>query len=881
MKKYRKLSVLLLSALMLASCSEKHFLKDEEYRTKVNEQFEKRKEFAKNRSEALFSVFENTNLTTEQKEALEFLYAYMPLSDLADYNSDFFLEQVNTALKAREYFDWGKSIPEDIFRHFVLVYRVNNEYLDNGRSVFFEELKDRVKGMTMEQAALEVNHWCHEKVTYRGTDARTSAPLAVIKTSWGRCGEESVLATTALRAIGIPARQCYTPRWVHTDSNHAWVEVWIDGKWRYLGACEPEPELDVAWFTAPSKRAMMVHTNVFGVYNGPEESNVKTDLYSTINLLSNYTDTRKVGVKVVDEQGNAIEGAKVKFKVYNYSDFYSLAETVSDVKGETSILSGFGDVLVWAIKGDKYGYVKSGKDDRTVTVVVNSTEGVAYDELLEMNPPKEGVVKALSPEKIQANAIRLAQEGSIRNAYMSTFAGEKEVNELAEKTKLDKQQIQKFLVAAQGNWREIYKFIEDEKENSFLFPFLESLMEKDLRDTPSEYLKDHVSNLVIAKADTPDDLYAKYILSPRIELELITPWRQKLQNAIGVEKAKEFRDDVSLIIKYVKENIVINTTDNYYDCRITPWGVYELKIADRLSRDIFFVALSRSCGVAARIERATGKPQYFEAGRWVDVVFEEPDLKEVVPTGIVAFSNSTKNAVTPGYGSHFTLAKYEDGDFRRLNFGGSFTKYPSTLTLDAGYYRYIVGSRANDGSVTSNIEYFEVKPNQDKLIEIVLPEPKGKMQVMGIVDMNSIIQLNDGSKKTLKELAKGKGLVLCFADPGKEPSKHVLQDLPAQAASLNSWGGEILFLVPDDKMSIAFDASAFKGLPDNNTWVTDNGRGLLNQAAGALQVDVQDNFPLTLYMNNNGGILFYSLGYRIGIGENLVRTIRAEEATMK
>lgn len=74
-----------------------------------------------------------------------------------------------------------------------------------------------------------------------------------MKTSWGRCGEQSVFTVTALRAVGIPARQCYTPRWVHTDSNHAWVEAWIDGKWHYMGASEPEAELDVAWFDRPVK----------------------------------------------------------------------------------------------------------------------------------------------------------------------------------------------------------------------------------------------------------------------------------------------------------------------------------------------------------------------------------------------------------------------------------------------------------------------------------------------------------------------------------------------------------------------------------------------------------------------------------------------------
>ena len=100
--------------------------------------------------------------------------------------------------------------------------------------------------MSMKDAILEENHRCHERVTYQPSDARTSAPLATIRSAYGRCGEESTFTVAALRAIGIPARQVYTPRWAHTDDNHAWVEAWADGKWYFLGAYEPEAVFNLA-----------------------------------------------------------------------------------------------------------------------------------------------------------------------------------------------------------------------------------------------------------------------------------------------------------------------------------------------------------------------------------------------------------------------------------------------------------------------------------------------------------------------------------------------------------------------------------------------------------------------------------------------------------
>ena len=40
-----------------------------------------------------------------------------------------------------------------------------------------DEVKDRVKNLSLYDAVLEVNHWCHEKVIYTPSDARTSSCL--------------------------------------------------------------------------------------------------------------------------------------------------------------------------------------------------------------------------------------------------------------------------------------------------------------------------------------------------------------------------------------------------------------------------------------------------------------------------------------------------------------------------------------------------------------------------------------------------------------------------------------------------------------------------------------------------------------------------------
>ena len=91
---------------------------------------------------------------------LAFLYRYMPLPDSVDYSREFWKRNVETSLRARREMPWGPAIPEREWRHFVLPVRVNNENLDDARTIIYNELKDRVKLMPMRDAILWVNHWC-------------------------------------------------------------------------------------------------------------------------------------------------------------------------------------------------------------------------------------------------------------------------------------------------------------------------------------------------------------------------------------------------------------------------------------------------------------------------------------------------------------------------------------------------------------------------------------------------------------------------------------------------------------------------------------------------------------------------------------------------
>ena len=155
----------------------------------------------------------------DMRTALEYLYGTLPPDDVRFTPFEWMEEACAAALETRAANQYGVDIPEDIFAQYVLCTRVNNERAQRHRRFFAEKLKARVQGKSIADAALSVNLWCCEQVTYHSSDDRTEGPITAYLSGIGRCGEESAFAVCALRSVGIPARQVYSPWWSHCDDN--------------------------------------------------------------------------------------------------------------------------------------------------------------------------------------------------------------------------------------------------------------------------------------------------------------------------------------------------------------------------------------------------------------------------------------------------------------------------------------------------------------------------------------------------------------------------------------------------------------------------------------------------------------------------------------
>ena len=870
---------------LLAACGESHFMTDASYRSRVEQDFQQKKALMPQGE--LFTILDDASLSTYEQEALEFLYAYMPLADITDYPGEFHLMNIRASQRAAEEMPWGKTIPEDLFRHFVLPVRVNNEQLDSARVVFYKELKDRVKSLSLYDAILEVNHWCHEKAVYMPSDARTSSPLATVSTAYGRCGEESTLLVAALRSVGIPARQVYTPRWAHTDDNHAWVEAWADGKWHFLGACEPEPVLDLGWFNAPASRGMLMHTKVFGRYEGKEEVMSVNPTYTEINVIDNYAPTAQAKVMVKDEAGNPVPDACVEFKLYNYAEFYTVATKHTDDGGVCGLTAGKGDMLVWASKDGRFGFSKLsfGKQSE-LTVTLDKQSGDSFTVDIDIVPPAESAnLPEVTPEQRAENDRRLAIEDSIRNAYVGKFISEEAARNFARDYKLDRDAVAKILVAARGNYRVIREFmtrLRSDNSRKGGIDLLQQISAKDLRDVRLDVLIDHMQSRV---RTTNAGYFRKYVRNPRVSNEMLTPYKTFFGKVISKEDVEAYVAEPMKMVAWVAKNIQVNKECNLGAPPVSPEGVWKARLADAHSRDIFFVSMARSMGVPARIDEVTGKVQLITDDGAIDVNFEAAGQAPAQRGRLAATYTPIQSLDNPKYYSHFTISKVTpQGSLQLLSYdeddadmGGGVT-WSSLLkegtSLDAGDYILVTGTRLASGGVLAQMTSLNIKAGGRTETKLVMRENKDEVQVIGNFNSESLFTTLEGGNKQSLLQACGRGyFVVGILGVNQEPTNHALRDISALKTDLEKWGRKLVLLFPNQEQAGKYHAADFPDLPNTVIYGIDT-EDIAQQIVKNMKLKHKDTLPIFIIADTFNRVVFVSQGYTIGLGEQLMKTVK-------
>ena len=754
---------------------------------------------------------------------MKYLYGHMAAQDILSGSVDVFADYVRATQQLFAQLDYLDTLPPEIFFPYVLYHRVNAECLDNSRGILQAELLPYVRGKSMEQAALIVNYWCYAHATYTPADDRTLGPLAVLRRTLGRCGEESVLTVAALRSVGIPARQCYCPRWSHCDDNHAWVEVWIDGCWHYLGACEPEPVLDRGWFTAAASRSMLVDTKCWADWTGDT-------LYSTVNCTSRYSPTRVLTVQVT-ENGLPVADAQVRFQIVNYSELYTLWQAQTDERGFACFETGPGDLFVHAQRGEK-GALEKVDLRRQDFITLELKPGLPEQIAADLVPPEDS--SGTVPYKASAHhGELLAQCEAHLSAHRSSFA--ENVGYLRYAA-LNGPQIQRFL--------EDPRFPQSQKEE-----LLATLRPKDFVDITAQTLVDTLETANAARGQYPENIFRDYILAPRITDEMLLPERQQIRSLFPDGFA-----DPRAILTWMQTSLQLIPDEGITNFYPSALGCLRCRQVPVFAFDMVFVALCRAFCFPARLEPHTGQAQWLDRqGNWHSIRPQRSPVRLTleIPTGKKL-----------RYFEHFTLGFWNGCDFATLKYPDLAIENRHTFCLQPGLYRITVTTRQIDG--TASVALWHLTLQEDRQLQITPPEDQTSRRLKQIP-----LVLPKGPLQALLQKESGRNLILIFADPGSEPTEHLLREMLDCREDFQALGCRILLLVQTPESQEHPTVRLLKtAIPETELLCLSDPGGLAALYRGMQVGDLR--LPFVICTDSHGCGVYADANYRIRMAQTLL-----------
>lgn len=852
----------------------------------AKEKWEKRLSMLGKRKDALAASLDK--LEGEERAYAIYLLATLPISDLTNYGLEDLLPFIRHSLMLREKMPWTKALSEDYFIDFVLYPRINTENIEDCRGFFYEELLGYLKEgdwASDQELALAVNYWCQEQVTYQMADDRTASAMTTYCSGSGRCGEESTFAVNALRSVGIPSRQVYAPWWSHCDDNHAWVEIFVGGEWHFMGACEPQPILDYGWFTNAASRAMIVHGRTFtGACDqedlirlyGPERAyycHVEEGV-TYEHVTHHYAKVRPVKVRCVSEEGERLPHAKVFFEVLNMAIMAPVAVITCDRSGEAQTELGLGSIRLHAVL-EVSGEVWFAEKD---LIIQDLAEAEVVLTLHKISPD------TFSDESYRAFDTVAAKDYPM-HPHTLTYEMRKErerVTDLGTKTRLSRlesyydpqragvfsEAMQEVLKLSYGNFSEIIEFLEESALGDLPYreKLLLSLRKKDLRDITKKVLTDHLIFAMPYHTDYADEIFVPYVLCPRISDEMITAYRLPIDSAFSDSEKKAFVKHPESLWAFLSKQSSIPEAD-YHELFYHAEGSLESGMTSEKSRAVAFVAILRTLGLAARLNPVTKAPEYLKTDTFATPyeTQEEASLGELVL--------SAQKSEDWIYHQTFGLSHLKNGVFESLHLP-AMTDRSMIVFLKEGVYRLLTVNRLPNGHIAALEKYFRIRKGEQKEIELSLRD----VDLLDTLSSNPIspfeLQKTPGVRESAASLLSQKTNLLLWLEEGKEPTEHILNEMMARKEAFQSLKAGLFFILRDEAAKEQTTLKmALEAFP-NATVLYDDFRDNVSILARRMYVD-QSKLPLILVLHDGLTGIFADSGYRVGMGEILLRIVEA------
>lgn len=390
----------------------------------------------------------------------------------------------------------------------------------------------------------------------------------------------------------------------------------------------------------------------------------------------------------------------------------------------------------------------------------------------------------------------------------------------------------------------------------------QSLTEKDREgDLPPQLLEDALAPFAW-EGKVPPEAFREGLLSPRVGLEVLTPWHQALEARFSSQQRESFRESPARLWQWVEEHIPLE--DNCYSALWgTPEGMLRVGAGTRQGRAMGFCAACRTLGIPAKL--VDGVPRVWQGGSF------KPLWGEAL-TGKLTLSAPLGQ---PGLEEqNYTLSRFGPEGFQVLSSGNVAGGETREIPLAPGEYRLWTVSRMPGGNQLARWETFSLREGEQRTLALSFREG----DVEDLLERCPLpeFSLKSRQEETFsgKELLAGKPLtVVCFLEVGREPTEHLLNELREAAGELKKTGVPLWLVLP--RLSCLEDGTlqkALAALPWAQVWTAEFASSA-SPLARRMYLD-PDQLPLAVLANREGEGLYGCCGYNVGTAALLVRLIK-------
>lgn len=587
----------------------------------------------------------------EKSLAARFLLDNLPPADQLSMSTRDLAENLDYAFLARETMPWGKTLPWDIFLHYVLPHRTSQEPFTPHRARLFTELAPLCfTAGSMEEALRRVGTWCAERAEYRPTSRRDLGVISILEAGYGRCEETNILFMAAARAVGLPVRQAMVPWWQHTDGNHAWVEAWTQDGWRFLESGTEFSALNQTWFAAQAPRMAKVVAQVFGHPSDPAVYRTGTG-FALVDATDAYTRGTPVQVSLRSAEDQPDPGRDVFFSVFSLGGLRPVTKALTNDNGQARVILGPGTYFVSAAAGEGLAWALLDTRDMDETRVALHA----------------GATQALPP------SIRLSHPQEAQNSFKA------DVSTRLKRLRAERQKRWEPLLrtlpeplsghlALAGERAPMWARLLSSPSgpaSPWLPTVVASLDDKDLLQADPQSLPMDIALALQARQDAQsaglsydDDIFARFVLAQRLHLEPWSSWRAELQPRFHKHAKQPLRDKVRAVGQVI--DALPTLPPALFGPALTPLQTLEGGFCTTdMDKAVLATAALRTMGVPARLAPDFGAVEYFDGEKW-----QFWEMKPAPAAG-GTLTVRTKKDLAPL--KDFGVARISDGHLRALD----------------------------------------------------------------------------------------------------------------------------------------------------------------------------------------------------------------------